>query len=78
MCIMLSKRSRVLLKYTPDSYNPSHTVLYPHARSYKKFGYNELGCNEQSILRSLPDRYNEILLLSQKITRLGRTDKLFF
>jgi len=48
-------------KYTPDIYN-SHTVLYMRALT-KNIGYNELGHNEQSILRSLRVRYNEVLLL---------------
>jgi len=53
-----------LFKYTLDSYNPSHTVLYPHVvrALAKKLSHNELGYNEQSILRSLRVRYNEVLL----------------
>ena len=31
----------------------------------KKFSYNELGYNEQSILQSLRVRYNEVLLYFQ-------------
>ena len=62
---MLLKRSCVFLKYTPDTYNHFHTVLYcllTRTRSYKIFGYNELGYNELVILRSLRVRYNEVFL----------------